>query len=135
VALAVVLFSLGTPLLFMGEEHDETAPFQFFTDHIDPVIVEATRSGRKREFQSFSAFAGADIPDPQAEKTVLRSKLDRSHADPEVRAFYAELLRLRRELPPTMDTTVDTAKRTLTLQRGDVVLHADFAARTVELRR
>ena len=37
VALAVVLFSLNTPLLFMGEEHDERAPFQFFTDHIDPV--------------------------------------------------------------------------------------------------
>src|SRR5437870_1559729 len=35
VALAVVLFSLSTPLLFMGEEHDESAPFQFFTDHID----------------------------------------------------------------------------------------------------
>ncbi len=42
VALAIVLFSLSTPLLFMGEEHDEHAPFQFFTDHIDPFIADAT---------------------------------------------------------------------------------------------
>ena len=46
VALAIVLFSLSTPLLFMGEEHDERAPFQFFTDHIDPFIADATREGR-----------------------------------------------------------------------------------------
>ena len=58
VALAVVLFSLNTPLLFMGEEHDERAPFQFFSDHIDPAIADATREGRKREFAAFTSFSG-----------------------------------------------------------------------------
>ena len=43
VALAVVLFATTTPLVFMGEEHDERAPFQFFTDHTDSVIADATR--------------------------------------------------------------------------------------------
>ena len=50
VASAVVLFSAQTPLLFMGEEYGEPNPFQFFCDHIDPAIAEATRQGRKREF-------------------------------------------------------------------------------------
>ena len=31
------------PLLFMGEEYGEPAPFQFFSDHIDVEIAEATR--------------------------------------------------------------------------------------------
>jgi maltooligosyltrehalose trehalohydrolase len=132
VAAACVLFSPCTPLLFMGEEYGERHPFQFFTDHIDPAIAEATREGRKREFEAFEGFAG-EVPDPQAEETFLRSKLDRSHPDEETRALYAELLRLRRELP--RETTITTGERTLTMRRGSVELHADFAARTVELRR
>jgi maltooligosyltrehalose trehalohydrolase len=64
----------GVPLLFMGEEHDESHPFQFFTDHIDPQIAEAAREGRRREFEGFAAFAGEDVPDPQAEQTFERSK-------------------------------------------------------------
>ena len=55
VAAAVVLFSPLTPLLFQGEEYGETAPFQYFTDHIDPVIADATREGRRREFAASPA--------------------------------------------------------------------------------
>src|SRR5205823_11980600 len=50
VAAAVTVFSPCTPLLFMGEEYFEQRPFQFFTDHVDPEIAEATRTGRKEEF-------------------------------------------------------------------------------------
>src|SRR5919202_2944718 len=82
VALAVVLFSLGTPLLFMGEEYDETRPFQFFTDHIDDFIANATREGRKKEFAKFSAFSGEEVPDPQAVSTFEASKLDPRAPDP-----------------------------------------------------
>jgi maltooligosyltrehalose trehalohydrolase len=131
VAAGCVLFSQPLPLLFMGEEYGETNPFQFFTDHIDPAIAEATREGRKNEFKAFSSFAGEDIPDPQAEETFLRSKLDRSHANEETRAFYAELIRLRRDLPREVEASA--GERSLTLRRGGVVLHADFATRTVEL--
>src|SRR5581483_6343805 len=65
VAAAVTLFSTCTPMLFMGEEYAEPNPFQFFTDHIDPFIADATREGRKQEFEKFSAFGGEDVPDPQ----------------------------------------------------------------------
>jgi len=127
VALAVVLFSLSTPLLFMGEEHDEDAPFQFFTDHIDPFIADATRAGRKKEFAAFTSFSGEEVPDPQASSTFERSRL--SHRDPN--PFYVELIRLRRELPRELD--VRTAGRTLFLRRGAAELVADFDAKTVEL--
>jgi maltooligosyltrehalose trehalohydrolase len=129
VALAIVLFSLNTPLLFMGEEHDEAAPFQFFTDHIDPFIADATREGRKREFKAFTSFSGEEVPDPQAPETFTRSRIAHGDADP----FYAELIQLRHELPRTLD--VSTAGSVLTLRRGDATLVADFDAKTVELRR
>ena len=127
VALAIVLFSLSTPLLFMGEEHDERAPFQFFTDHIDPFIADATREGRKREFAAFESFAGEEPPDPQAVSTFERSRISQPEPDP----FYRELIRLRRELPRELALEVDG--RVLTLRRGTATLIADFDARTVEV--
>ncbi len=44
-AAAVVLLSPNIPLLFMGEEYGETAPFQFFVSHGDPDLIEAVRHG------------------------------------------------------------------------------------------
>jgi maltooligosyltrehalose trehalohydrolase len=98
-AAMCTLFAPFTPLVFQGEEYGEDAPFQFFTDHIDEDIVEATRKGRREEFASFASFAGEDVPDPQAEETFLRSKLTRV-ADPEIAELYRRMLALRRELPP-----------------------------------
>jgi maltooligosyltrehalose trehalohydrolase len=132
VAAAVTLFSPCTPLLFMGEEYLEQRPFQFFTDHIDPAIAEATREGRKREFEAFSAFSGEEVPDPQSVETFLRSKLERREPDD----LYRDLLRLRRELPRKLEVVEadDDAKR-LRLRRGAVELAVDFANRQVEVRR
>ena len=128
VAAAVVLFSLYTPLLFQGEEYGEAAPFQYFTDHLDPVIAAATREGRRREFAHFAGFSG-EVPDPQDESTFERSRLE--PAAPE--ELYVRLLRLRRDLPRELEIAVDEAARTLELRRGRVTLRADFANETVEL--
>jgi maltooligosyltrehalose trehalohydrolase len=113
----------------MGEEHDETAPFQFFSDHTDPFIADATREGRRKEFEAFTAFSGEEVPDPQDRATFERSRVSHPAPDP----FYAELLELRRALPRDLD--VQLAHPLLTLRRGDVTLVADLAAKTVELRR
>ncbi len=113
----------------MGEEYGETRPFQFFTDHVDPLIADATRKGRKREFARFTAFSGEQVPDPQDTATFERSKLARREPDP----FYRELLRLRRELPRELDAHADG--RRVTLRRGPATLVADLDAKTVELLR
>jgi maltooligosyltrehalose trehalohydrolase len=131
VAAAVTLFSSCTPLLFMGEESLESHPFQFFTDHVDPAIAAATREGRKREFESFAAFSGEDVPDPQSVDTFLRSKL--SHRQPE--PLYRELLALRRELPRELTVEADEDARVLRMRRGGVELVADFRAKQVDIRR
>ena len=77
-------------MLFMGEEYGETAPFQFFSDHIDKRIADATREGRRREFAAFAEFE-EDIPDPQDPATFERSKLTRER-DPQLAELYAQLL-------------------------------------------
>jgi maltooligosyltrehalose trehalohydrolase len=100
-AAAAVLLSPYVPLLFMGEEYGEIAPFLFFTSHADPDLVEAVRRGRRAEFAAFG-WQG-EAPDPQNEATFLRSKLQhglRTHKPHAVLlAFYQELIRLRKTLP------------------------------------
>jgi maltooligosyltrehalose trehalohydrolase len=100
-AAGLVLLSPFIPLLFMGEEYGETAPFHYFISHSDPDLIEAVRHGRREEFASFR-WQG-EPADPQEEATFLRSKLDRElrfQGRHEVLySFYRELIRLRRELP------------------------------------
>jgi maltooligosyltrehalose trehalohydrolase len=122
------ILSRGTPLLFQGEEYDESRPFQYFTDHDDPVIAEMTREGRRREFSEFSDFRAQDIPDPQDPATFARSKLDRSTGDPGHLAYYKQLLALRRELPDgPIDVVVDEQRRLLRFTRGELELIANFS--------
>ncbi|MDB5985562.1 MAG: malto-oligosyltrehalose trehalohydrolase [Nevskia sp.] len=103
-ATALQLLCPQIPLLFMGEEWGSRAPFLFFTDFHD-ALADAVREGRRKEFAAFAAFADAKsrarIPDPNAERTFLRSQADPAVASQAVRiktyAEYRELLRLRRQ--------------------------------------
>ena len=77
-SLALVLLSPFTPMLFMGEEYGETRPFQFFTDHAEPLGT-AVSEGRMSEFggHGWEDLYGGDVevPDPQSPDTFRRSKL------------------------------------------------------------
>jgi maltooligosyltrehalose trehalohydrolase len=118
----------GIPLLFMGEEYDESHPFLFFSDHVDPEIARATREGRRREFARFAAFAGEDVPDPQARETFERSRLDPAHGNGGHREYYRELLALRHELPEgPVSVHVDEEARFLRVCRGEVELQMNFS--------
>ena len=94
------LLSPFVPLLFMGEEYGETAPFLYFTSHGDPNLAEAVRRGRAEEFEAFR-WRG-QIPDPQAEATFANSRLKRNLAREEpnrtLLRFYQMLLRFRSNL-------------------------------------
>jgi maltooligosyltrehalose trehalohydrolase len=117
-----------TPMLFMGEEHGERAPFQFFSDHIDKRMADATREGRRQEFAAFAEFAGAEVPDPQDPATFERSKLT-GRGSPKLRALYAALLRARRALPPGVDTIeFSEDDGWLRVRRGAYELACNFAA-------
>ncbi len=123
VAAAAVLLSPFLPLLFMGEEYGETAPFQYFTSHSDPQLVENVRRGRREEFAAFGWTE--ELPDPQDEQTFLRSKLNhelrtqRRHRA--LRDYYAELIRLRRQLPALRRLSKDETE-TICLEKERLLL-------------
>jgi maltooligosyltrehalose trehalohydrolase len=124
---AALLFAPQVPLLFMGEEYGERRPFRFFTDHTDPAIAEATRAGRRREFERFTSFAAEDVPDPQDVATFAGSKLDRAGSDGTLLELYRKLLALRSSLPRAVEVAPDEAHRFLRLRRGDHELSLNFS--------
>jgi maltooligosyltrehalose trehalohydrolase len=126
-AAAAVILSPFIPLLFMGEEYGEEAPFQYFISHGDGGLIDAVRHGRRLEFAAFG-WPG-EPPDPQDEKTFLRAKLNhqlkREGKYRALRDFYRELLRLRNELAPLARLSKETCEvrgcesdRVLVLRRG-----------------
>jgi maltooligosyltrehalose trehalohydrolase len=94
----MVLLSPYIPLLFMGEEYGERAPFHYFVSHEDPALVDAVRKMRGKEF----AILWQKVPaDPEAQGTFLDSKIDirgyRSAEQKQLYNLYQNLIRLRRE--------------------------------------
>jgi maltooligosyltrehalose trehalohydrolase len=138
-AAGAVLFSPFLPLLFMGEEYGETAPFLYFTSHGDPALIEAVRRGRQEEFAAFS-WQG-EVPDPQAEETFLASVLTprecRSRSQHILLDFHQELLQIRRRTPVLSHLSMDHCRatvindRTLLIRRwldsSEVLLLLHFA--------
>jgi maltooligosyltrehalose trehalohydrolase len=128
-----VLLSPFVPQLFMGEEYGEPAPFQFFSDHIDPELAEATRVGRREEFAAFAQF-GEEIPDPQDPATFERSKLTRER-DPVLAPLYRDLLSIRAELPAGEAEAIsfDEPQRWLRFRRGGFEVVCNFSPDALSL--
>jgi maltooligosyltrehalose trehalohydrolase len=110
VAAALVMTAPFVPMLFQGEEWGASSPFIFFTDHSNPTIAKGVREGRRREFEAFG-WKAEEIPDPQAEDSFLRSKLDwneaRSGWHAELLNWWKSLIRLRRSTPALTDGRLD----------------------------
>ena len=75
-----MLLSPFVPLLFMGEEYGETAPFLYF---VEPRRPGAGRGrARRAGAAEFAAFAWqGEPPDPQDEETFRRSRLNHALRD------------------------------------------------------
>jgi maltooligosyltrehalose trehalohydrolase len=126
------------PMLFMGEEHAEPAPFQFFSDHIDEEIATATREGRRREFAAFAEFAHQEVPDPQDPATFERSKLTWREGEPAgLRDLYARLIAARRAIGPGEADAIDYDEHAgwLAVTRGEYTTIANFARTAVHVPR
>lgn len=129
-AAALVLTGPYTPMLFMGEEWGARTPWQYFTDHPDPELAEAVRTGRRREFAAHG-WAEEDIPDPQDPATRARSCLDWDEPAKEHHArvldWHRQLIALRRTRPDLTDPDIAAVKvvhdeeaRWLMFRRGDL---------------
>jgi maltooligosyltrehalose trehalohydrolase len=119
---AVLLLAPGVPLLFMGEEYGETAPFPYFVDHGDPALIAAVRQGRAVEFGGWSHEA----LDPAAEETFLAAKIDvtqeRDGSQGRLLELCRALIALRRTEPALhrsapADVSADAHGDVLTLTR------------------
>jgi maltooligosyltrehalose trehalohydrolase len=116
-AAAVLLTAPNVPMLFMGQEFGDPAPFHYFTSHTDPALGRAVSEGRRREFADFHE-EGDLYHDPQAEETFLLSKVSWAarerapHAD--ILTLTRALIRLRRERP-----ALRRCRRELTTARAD----------------
>ncbi len=125
-AAGLMFAAPAVPLLFMGEEYGETAPFQFFTSFLDRGLAEAVRQGRTGEFSRFG-WKGT-IPDPGVPATFVRSRLSHALAEAprhrELRAYYRHWLGLRRTHPALgsrhkeLATCAIDGEGVLTLTRG-----------------
>ena len=105
-AAAFLLLAPHTPLIFMGQEYDETAPFQYFADFQDPALKKAVSQGRRHEFKDFGF---REVPDPEDPQTFERSKLtwpDGAH-NREMLEWYRRLLQLRRQYVTGSERTAD----------------------------
>jgi maltooligosyltrehalose trehalohydrolase len=97
---SVLITSPYIPLLFMGEEYGEVAPFNYFIDHSDPDLVEAVYQGRKREFKEAHGF-GEPAPAHELatfEASKLNWNLRNEGEHKTLLQYYKRLLELRRQL-------------------------------------
>jgi maltooligosyltrehalose trehalohydrolase len=141
---AAVLFCAPfIPLLFFGEEWGSRSPFLYFSDHPDPELGAKVREGRRRDFAPFIQDPST-LPDPNAEESFLRSKLDWSEAQREphasILAWHRSLIALRKRLPwlhngdmKDLELRFDEAQGFFCMQRGPLTLACNFSPEAREL--
>ena len=126
-AAGALMLSPNIPMLFMGEEYAEDAPFLYFVSHTDRDLVEAVRQGRKREFADF--HLEGEFVDPFSVDTFHKSQLNwekRQEGKHKVMLeLYQHLIQLRRTMPAlknldkqNLETTVFEEDKLLFLRRG-----------------
>ena len=101
-AVGTVMLAPYIPLIFMGDEYGETAPFEFFVDYAGEELINAVRKGRRDTF-GYLMPEGTEPPDPQAEESFLVSKLNLELREQGVHRVLFEyhklLIRLRKTIP------------------------------------
>jgi maltooligosyltrehalose trehalohydrolase len=101
-AAAVTILSPFTPLLFMGEEYGERAPFPFFAEFHDDRLNRGVHRGRRQELLGAGWGRGLRVPRPSASSTFEAARLRSPDPveGPRWEAWYRALLDLRRRLRP-----------------------------------
>jgi maltooligosyltrehalose trehalohydrolase len=144
-AAGLVLCAPNIPLLFMGEEYGEPAPFLYFTSHTDPTLAQAVREGRRREFARFAWEQ--KVPDPQDpnsfRQAVLHHRLREQDPHRPLLCFYRELIALRKQSPALRNCNKEHTEVMTPSEEPVLIIHrwqpqaeeflffASFAARPV----
>jgi maltooligosyltrehalose trehalohydrolase len=130
-AVALLLCSPYLPLLFMGEEFAENAPFLYFTSHTDPALARAVTEGRRKEFEDFSLAGDVpdDFADPQSPETFRKSKLNWALAGEPGHAavlrLYHHLIALRKRWPCLANGRKDLVRVNVEEPQGLILERSD----------
>ncbi len=127
-AATVLICAPNLPMIFMGQEYGETAPFLYFTSHTDPALIESVREGRQKEYAPYAL--DREFADPQSPVTFERSRLRWAQLDQsphrEILRFYRDLIALRKHHPCLSNcdkglTSVEESEEQswLAIRRGD----------------
>jgi len=137
-SITAIFASPFVPMLFMGEEYGETAPFLFFVDFKDQHLIDAVRKGRKRD----CAFGTKEPPAAHIRSSFAASKLQWTRrTTPEGQAiweYYRALIALKRSgaLGPHDMQAVrvqgDESKQIITVQAPQTLALLNFSADTRE---
>ena len=145
---AALLLSPYIPMLFMGEEYGETAPFLYFVSHGDRDLIEAVRKGRKEEFAAFHEIDGKEAPDPQGEETFKQSQLNwdkrKTGEHEKLWLFHQKLLQMRKNVPALrnldrnqLEATVLEPEQVLCIKRhhqdSQIVCWLNFGSEAVKI--
>lgn len=94
-AATLTLLHPSLPLLFMGEEHAIDRPFHFFADFENKRLRKAVDWGRAKEYPEHE---WTDALRPSAPEAFHNSNCsDAADGDPEMWAWYKQLITLRKE--------------------------------------
>ncbi|GAB3323642.1 malto-oligosyltrehalose trehalohydrolase [Larkinella ripae] len=123
-AAAAILLSPYVPMLFMGEEYGDEAPFFYFVDHSEEDLIKAVQEGRKKEFAAFSS--DADSQDPFDEASFTKSRLQwhtrTTGKNRVLLEWHRKLIELRRTEPALKNVAKNDIRVTVLGQSG-FVLH------------
>lgn len=92
IAACLTLLTPSVPMLFMGEEYGERAPFEYFVDYENERLMKSIFQGRKVEFHR------QDMPFPGQESfdnSCLTWEFDQ-----DLFALYRSLIAMRKMYPP-----------------------------------
>ncbi|HAX98648.1 MAG TPA: malto-oligosyltrehalose trehalohydrolase [Candidatus Atribacteria bacterium] len=124
-AAGAVFISPYIPLVFMGEEYGENAPFLYFVSHSDVTLIKAVREGRKKEFESF--LGNKEPPDPQSKESFLCSKILWEKRFKEkyrvLLDFYQRLIALRKKIPALHAIDRTCLSVSAIEEKGVIVIH------------
>lgn len=125
-AAGTVLLSPYLPMLFMGEEYGEEAPFFYFISHSDPELIEMVQRSKEEEFKKVGV-AGEPY-DPQSPEPFQKSKLNWEQQyggkHQVLWEFHQHLITLRRTIPALkqldkhrLEVTSDETDKLLLMRR------------------
>jgi maltooligosyltrehalose trehalohydrolase len=104
----ILMIYPGIPLIFMGEEYGERAPFLYFVSHSDPQLIKSVIKGRISFFGNVDGHEWKSAPpNPQSPKTFRASRLSwdqaRSGNGRVLWMLHKRLIGMRRTIPALAD--------------------------------